>query len=136
MGQRGSSYGWVVVGAAALITCVGMGALFSLGIFLKPIEESTGWSRSAISTVALLNWLAMGLGSFFWGMLSDRVGTRVVAGAGGLLLGLGQFVSTFLITQLYVRHSARSTDPIRDEMRERLEHHDFAPGSRKGATRA
>jgi uncharacterized membrane protein (DUF485 family) len=48
----------------------------------------------------------------------------------GLLLGLGQFVSTFLITQLYVRHSARSTDPIRDDMRERLEHHEFARGTR------
>jgi uncharacterized membrane protein (DUF485 family) len=53
----------------------------------------------------------------------------------GLLLGLGQFVSTFLITQLYVRHSARSTDPIRDEMNQRLEHHEFAPGTGEGATR-
>ena len=47
----------------------------------------------------------------------------------GILLGLGQFVTTFLITQLYVRHAARSTDPIADDMRERLEHHEFAPGA-------
>ncbi|SDC35825.1 Uncharacterized membrane protein, DUF485 family [Geodermatophilus telluris] len=48
----------------------------------------------------------------------------------GILLGLGQFVSTFVITHLYVAHADRRTDPIADEMRERLEHHDYAPGAR------
>ncbi|SFP09963.1 Uncharacterized membrane protein, DUF485 family [Geodermatophilus dictyosporus] len=48
----------------------------------------------------------------------------------GILLGLGQFVSTFVITHLYVAHANRRTDPISDEMRERLEHHDYAPSAR------
>jgi MFS family permease len=87
-------YGWVVLAVSAVIICLGMGALSSLGVFLTPIEQSMGWSRSAISTVALLNWLAMGMGSFVWGMLSDRLGTRVVAGAGGFLLGLGLVLSS------------------------------------------
>jgi uncharacterized membrane protein (DUF485 family) len=47
----------------------------------------------------------------------------------GILLGLGQFVTTFLITQLYVRHAARSTDPIADDMRDRLESRAYATGS-------
>ncbi|SEP28169.1 DUF485 domain-containing protein [Trujillonella endophytica] len=59
----------------------------------------------------------------------------------GILLGLGQFVTTFLITQLYVRHAGRNTDPIADEMRDRLEHHEYARktpagGDPEGATRA
>jgi len=94
MGQPRSSYGWVVVGAAALITCVGMGALFSLAIFLKPIEEAMGWSRTGISTIAFLNWIFMGVGSFLWGALSDRYGGRIVALAGGALLGLGLVLSS------------------------------------------
>jgi MFS family permease len=89
MSQRSPSYGWVVVAASAAIICIGMGALFSLGVFLVPIERATGWSRGAISTVALLNWMAMGVGSFVWGALSDRIGGRGVALAGGVLLGLG-----------------------------------------------
>ncbi|HEX3179626.1 MAG TPA: MFS transporter [Methylomirabilota bacterium] len=89
MSQRAISYGWVVVAAAATIICVGIGALFSLGVFLVPIERSMGWSRGAISTVALLNWISMGLGSFVWGAASDRIGGRGVAVAGGFLLGLG-----------------------------------------------
>src|SRR5688572_20711113 len=89
MSQRRLFYGWIVLGAAAAIICIGMGALFSLAVFLTPIEQTMGWSRGAISTVALLNWVAMGLGSFFWGALSDRIGGRGVAIGGGFLLGLG-----------------------------------------------
>jgi len=104
MGQRRLFYGWVVVGASAVIVCIGMGAMFSLGVFLKPMADGMGWSRGAISTVALLNWIAMGLGSFFWGALSDRLGTRGVALAGGALLGLGLVLSSQVqaLWQLYV----------------------------------
>src|SRR5215475_11172587 len=96
-------YGWIVVAASAAIVCIGMGCLFALGVFLVPIERAMGWSRGAISTVALLNWIAMGLGSFFWGALSDRIGTRAVAVAGGLLLGLGLVLSSQVqaLWQLY-----------------------------------
>ena len=104
MSQRRLFYGWIVVGASALIICVGMGALFSLGVFLQPMADAMGWSRGAISSVALLNWIAMGLGSFVWGALSDRIGTRGVAVAGGLLLGLGLVLSSQVqaLWQLYV----------------------------------
>ena len=57
----------------------------------------------------------------------------------GILLGLAQFVSTFAITHLYVAHANKRTDPIADEMRERLEHHEYRAGSgtadSQGATR-
>src|SRR5919198_156170 len=78
MSQRGLFYGWVVLAAAATVIAVAMGALFSLSVFLKPIEDAMRWSRSAISLVALINWIAMGAGSFAWGALSDRIGSRVV----------------------------------------------------------
>jgi MFS family permease len=82
-------YGWIIVGAGMLVTCMGLGVMFSLGVFLKPITEAMGWSRTDISTVALLNWIFMGVGSFAWGALSDRIGTRTVVLCGGALLGLG-----------------------------------------------
>src|SRR3989454_12686165 len=97
-------YGWIVVAASAAIVCIGMGCLFALGVFLVPIEPAMGWSRSAISTVALLDWMAMGLGSFFWGALSDRAGGRGVAVGGGFLLGLSLVLSSQAQTlwQFYV----------------------------------
>ena len=89
MRARGLFYGWVVLGAAFLIITMAVGTLFALGVFLKPIEEAMGWSRGAISSAALLNWVIVGLGSFVSGVVSDRVGTRTVVLAGGVLLGLG-----------------------------------------------
>jgi hypothetical protein len=77
------SYGWAIAGAAMVVTCVGLGAMFSLGVFLQPMSEAEGWSRTGLSTAALLNFLCMGLGSFFWGALSDRLGTRTVVLLGG-----------------------------------------------------
>src|SRR5881409_2498281 len=94
MSQRGLFYGWVVLVAAATVVAMGQGSLFSLGVFLKPLEDSMHWSRSAISVIALINWMAMGAGSFFWGAVSDRLGSRAVTIAGGALLGLGLVVSS------------------------------------------
>ena len=82
-------YGWIIVGAGIVITCIGMGAMLTLSVFLQPISEAMGWSRTGVSTAALLNWLCMGIGSFLWGALSDRFGTRAVVISGGVLLGLG-----------------------------------------------
>lgn len=39
----------------------------------------------------------------------------------GLILGLLQFVSTYLITWLYIRHMNRKVDPIATKLREELE---------------
>src|SRR5262245_46579324 len=82
-------YGWVIVAAGIVISCIGMGAMSSLGIFLQPMAETMGWSRAGISAAALLNFLCMGAGAFLWGALSDWLGTRLVVLTGGILLGLG-----------------------------------------------
>ena len=58
------SYGWVIVGVGIVVTCIGLGTMMSLGVFLQPMAQTMGWSRAGISTAATLNFLAMGLGSF------------------------------------------------------------------------
>jgi MFS family permease len=97
-------YGWVVLGAAFVVIMIGIGSMFSMGVFLVPLQEEFGWSRSQISLASFLNWLAFGLFSFVFGTLSDRVGTRRVVLLGGLLFGLGMVLSgwTRQIWQLYV----------------------------------
>ncbi len=82
-------YGWFVVGAGIVVTCIGMGAMLSLSVFLQPMSEAMGWSRTGISTTALVGWLCMGGSAFVWGALSDRFGTRAIVLSGGVLLGLG-----------------------------------------------
>ncbi|WP_404400252.1 MFS transporter [Pelagibacterium halotolerans] len=81
------NYGWVIVAAGALITCVAMGGMFALPVYLTPIETETGWSRAGISTAMTVGFVVMGVAGFGWGTLSDRIGARpVVLIASGLLV--------------------------------------------------
>ncbi|PDQ21895.1 MFS transporter [Mesorhizobium sanjuanii] len=88
------SYRWVIVAAGAVMTCVALGAMFSLAIFLEPMALDTGWSRAGISSAMTLNFLVMGLGGFAWGAVYDRLGARPVVLAGGVLLGLALVVAS------------------------------------------
>jgi MFS family permease len=83
-----SPYRWVIVAVGALMTCVAIGAMFSLAIFQQPISADTGWTRAGISSAMTLNFLVMGAAGFFWGTVSDRFGARPVVLAGAVLLGL------------------------------------------------
>ena len=70
------------------MTCVGIGAMFSLAIFLQPMSAETGWTRAGISSAMTLNFLVMGAAGFGWGAVSDRFGPRIVVLTGSVLLGL------------------------------------------------
>ena len=76
-------------------------------------------------TVVFLVWyfLYVILAAYFPEFMSIKVLGNINL---GIVIGLLQFVSTFVITHLYVAHANKNTDPIADEMRERLEHHDYA----------
>lgn len=83
------SYRWVIVAVGALMTCAGIGAMFSLAVYLDPMSADTGWSRTGISSAMTLDFLVLGVASFGWGAASDRFGTRIVVLSGSVLLGLG-----------------------------------------------
>jgi MFS family permease len=67
---------WVIVAVGALMSCVAIGAMSSLAVFLEPMSTATGWSRAGISSGMTLTFIVMGLGAFGWGAASDRFGTR------------------------------------------------------------
>src|SRR5688500_8272290 len=87
-------HNWPLVAAGALMTCVAIGSVFSLAVFLDPIGADTGWSRAGISSAMTLAFLSMGLAGFGWGALSDRHGPRVVVMAGAVLLGLSNVLAS------------------------------------------
>ena len=80
-------YGWTMVALGGLMGCVAVGAMFSLAVLIAPMSAETGWSRAGISLAMTLNFIFMGLGSFGWGMASDRWGVRPVVLAGAVILG-------------------------------------------------
>jgi uncharacterized membrane protein (DUF485 family) len=71
-------------------------------------------------TVAFLAWymLYVLLSDYAAGFMSTKVIGSINI---GLIFGLLQFVSTFLITWLYVRHANRHLDPIAEKIRDEVE---------------
>ncbi len=90
----GNRYGWVVVAAGAVITCVAMGALFALPVYLQPMATDTGWTRAGISTAMTIGFVVMGIAGFGWGTLSDRIGARPVVLMATVLLGAGLVIAS------------------------------------------
>lgn len=80
----------VVIGAGLnLFLGTGQVLLFSFGVFVKPIVESTGWSRADVSTAVLWGQLLVALASPLTGLAVDRFGARRVARFAGPSLGVG-----------------------------------------------
>lgn len=88
------NYGWVIVGAGALITCLAMGAMFALPVYLQPMADETGWTRAGISAAMTIGFIVMGVAGFLWGTLTDRIGARPVVLIAAVMLGLGLFIAS------------------------------------------
>jgi MFS family permease len=89
-----SSYRWVIVAAGGLLSCVAIGGMFSLPVFLQPITKDTGWSVTGISSAMTIGFLAMACTSMAWGTLSDRFGPRPVVLTGSIVLALSLFAAS------------------------------------------
>ena len=87
---------WIVTLSAGGILMVTMGARQSLGLFVAPLDESTGLGIASIS-------LAMAIGQFIWGAaqplagaFADRFGPARVVYGGLILLALGSALTPFM----------------------------------------
>jgi len=71
-------------------------------------------------TALFLAWyfLYVLLADYAHGFMSTKVSGNITV---GLLMGLGQFASTFAITAYYVRFANRNLDPIAEEIRNEME---------------
>lgn len=88
------NYGWVIVAAGAVITCLAMGAMFALPVYLQPMADETGWTRAGISGAMTIGFIVMGIAGFLWGTLTDRIGARPVVLIAAITLGLGLFIAS------------------------------------------
>lgn len=95
-----TNYRWVIVAAGGVLGCIAIGCLFSLPVFIIPINEATGWSRTGISAAMTIAFLTMALGSMAWGMMTDRYGPRAVVLCGAVLLVAGLLGLSF-VTSLF-----------------------------------
>jgi len=89
---------WTLVLSSSAILAVTMGMRQSTGLFLSPLNSSTGLGIVTIS-------FAMAIGQFVWGaaqplfgMLADRVGSYAVIVLGALMLAVGMAITPLMST--------------------------------------
>jgi OFA family oxalate/formate antiporter-like MFS transporter len=82
-------YGWFVVAGAFAVTFVGFGSAYTFSAFVESLQRDFAASRGSVSLVfSLAGVLYFGLG-IVSGPLADRWGSRRLAVAGMILVGLG-----------------------------------------------
>ncbi len=78
--------------------------LYAFSVFIKPLRDQFGWTASEVALAYAIVCLVFGLMTFPAGRLSDRYGPRIVVVIGGIILGVGFFLTSTITTkyQLYL----------------------------------
>ena len=71
-------YGWYIVATVAFVAFIAVGTSTNFGIFVIPISQEFGLSRTAITAVGGAGFLVSGLAQPFLGHLFDRLGRQVI----------------------------------------------------------
>jgi len=100
--QNGIYYGWVIAAACVFIAMAGSGAYNGFGVFIIPMSEEFGWSRSAISLAASVGTIVGGLSQPFFGRVFDRVGGRRLILVGLAAFGVSNVLLMFTSNLLYL----------------------------------
>ena len=87
---------WTLVLSAAAIMVVTMGARQTLGLFVSPLNSSTGLGIVTISFALAVGQFAWGAAQPLFGLLADRIGSFKVIALGALLLTLGLAVTPYM----------------------------------------
>ena len=88
-------YGWYIVAGAFLILAVNYGIRYSFGIFLKPMSDEYGWSRSVVSLGVSFNMIAYSFFTIFIGRMVDRIRPFYIITVGTLAVSLGLIMAVF-----------------------------------------
>jgi MFS family permease len=85
-------YGWVILFVAGDSMFVrNAAASLTLAVFIFPISDDLGWSRTLIAGAASLGGLVAAVASPIVGWISDRYGVRVILTVSVLALGISTF---------------------------------------------
>lgn len=90
---------WLLMIAAATILTLTMGVRQSLGLFIAPINASTGMGVVSISFALAIGQLMWGIAQPLFGAYADKRGSVGVVQVGGLMLAAGLALTPFMPTQ-------------------------------------
>lgn len=101
-------YGYYVAFACFAIMFLLYGSVLNtFTVFLKPIVEDLGWTRTALSVAMAVGAIGMGISAPIAGRLMDRIGAKPVMIAGAAMIGVGILVTSRIMHpwQIYILYS-------------------------------
>lgn len=96
MQNKSNRAAWVIMLSAAAILAITMGARQSVGLFVSPINASTGLGIVSISFALAIGQFMWGLAQPIFGAIADKRGSYGVLVAGALLLAAGLALTPFV----------------------------------------
>lgn len=95
---------WVVVAASAfgLLFSLGTLLLYTFGVFVRPLSEEFGWSRTQLSVALAISQYTFAFCSPAWGVALDRLGPRPVLVTS--VLGLSALVASLALLTPNIWH--------------------------------
>lgn len=95
-----------VLGSFAMLLLLGIAYAWS--IFVNPLEQTYGWTRTETSLAFTILMMGFSLGCLFAGILSRKISYRTVAVIAAILVGAGFIATSFTshISVLYVTYGA------------------------------
>jgi MFS family permease len=90
---------WGLMLAAAAILMITMGARLTTGLFISPINTSTGLGIVSISFALAIGQFVWGLAQPVFGVMADKIGSAKVIILGAFLLAGGTALTPFMSSQ-------------------------------------
>lgn len=87
---------WPLVATGAAIMMITMGARQSLGLFVSPLNTSTGLGIVTVSFALAVGQFVWGASQPIFGAIADRYGPGSVIAAGGILMAIGLAATPFV----------------------------------------
>jgi len=83
------------IAIAGVLLQMALGAVYAWSVFRTPLTKQFHWSISQVTLAFTIAIMTLGFASFFGGLWLKKAGPRVVAMTGGLLYGIGIFLTSF-----------------------------------------
>jgi MFS family permease len=90
---------WLLMLAAAAILMITMGARLTTGLFISPINTSTGLGIASISFALAVGQFVWGAAQPLFGIVADKYGSMRVIAIGAVLLAAGTGLTPFVHSQ-------------------------------------
>lgn len=94
--RSGARAAWTLILAASAIMMITFGARQSMGLFVSPLNSSTGLGIVTISFALAVGQFVWGASQPIFGAIADKYGPQRVIMAGGLMLAAGSAITPFV----------------------------------------